>query len=138
MAKLDFLLVEDSINDVHMIKRIISKESLAANYVWVEDGEKAINYLLSAPKDAPTVVLLDIKLPKVDGLEVLKTLKANRLTRHIPVVMFSSSSQERDIKEAYTHGANSYLTKPSTFSEFKVTITSFIKYWLNLNKTVTT
>jgi two-component system response regulator len=101
----------------------------------VKDGVEALDYLLGVPvRELPVVVLLDIKLPKMDGLEVLKRLRAEERTRLLPVVILTSSKEERDILNGYKHGANSYVRKPVDFDQFNEAIKHLGLYWLLLNE----
>jgi len=136
METLELLLVEDSHSDAYMVKRILKKEVLAKNHEWLKDGAEAIDYLAKEEIPNISLVLLDIKLPKISGLDVLKSIKQNEKTKNIPVVMFSSSEEQKDIETAYKYGANGYITKPREFSTLKETIRILTKYWLNLNKTL--
>lgn len=134
METIDLLIVEDSPTDAHMIERVLTKEKLTDRFHWVKDGEEALIYLLNLESPNPAVVLLDIKLPKVTGLEVLKRIRMEPRLNHLPVVMFSSSYQPSDIEAAYKLGANSYLTKPDGYSEIQEVIRLFSNYWLKYNK----
>ena len=136
MDRLDILIVEDNPNDAYIMQRIIEKQSLADNYQWLQDGEKAIQYLFAESQPLPRLILLDIQLPKVNGLEVLDKIKSNASTTNIPVIMFSSSDQTSDIETSYQSGANSYLVKPTSYAELNQTLQLAITYWLNLNKTI--
>lgn len=136
MDKVDFLLVEDSVSDAHMIERIIQKQSIVEKYRWLKDGAEAIDFLEQEEVSSVCFVLLDIKLPKVSGLEVLKRVRSNEKTRYLPIVMYSSSEEEQDIKSAYLNGANSYITKPINFGDLKSTLKQLTTYWLKINKTL--
>lgn len=134
MSKIDFLLVEDSVPDAHMIERIVQKQAISKGYKWLKDGEEAIDFLAHNELNSTCFILLDIKLPKISGLEVLKVVRANEKTSHLPIVMYSSSKEEEDIKRAYLNGANSYIIKPLDFSNLKSTLKQLTTYWLKLNK----
>lgn len=136
MNDLDFLFVEDSINDVYLIKRILKKENLTEKYHWLKDGKEALDYFENEENPLPKVVLLDIKMPKVNGLEVLKFLKENSRTKKMPVVMYSSSLQKSDVDTAYDLGANSYMRKPETLNDMKELFVQIFKYWVLFNKNV--
>lgn len=136
MNNLDLVIVEDSLSDVHLIERAFRSEGIPLKYHWVKDGAEAIDFFSSSDFPDTKAVLLDIKLPKVDGLEVLKHLKSQERTSYIPVVIFSSSRQSRDLQAAYQMGANSYLTKPESYDELKTLLRNFTNYWLKLNKRV--
>lgn len=135
MNNTNFLLVEDNESEAFLVERIVKKKKLVEDYRWFKDGIEAISYLQQEQAEKPSVILLDIGLPKISGLEILKTIKSDQNISDIPVVMFSSSYESKDIELAYEYGANSYLTKPTEFSELKTTITTVLQYWLNLNKT---
>ena len=136
MDNLDLLFVEDSINDGHLIKRILRKENLTDNFTWLKDGEEALNYFSNKTSTIPKVILLDIKMPKVNGFEVLEQLKSDSRTKDIPVVMYSSSVEESDIKKAYALGANSYLKKPETLNDMKDLFKQVFHYWVMFNKNI--
>lgn len=134
------LLVEDSPNDVELTLTALERHNLANEVVVVNDGEEALNYLhrrgryrLRAPGE-PVVVLLDIKLPKVDGLQVLKELRTNASMRAIPVVMLTSSREECDIVESYNLGVNAYVVKPVNFQDFVAAITELGLFWAVINQ----
>ena len=137
----DILLVEDNPRDAEMITRAIRKQNIANPLSVVEDGAEALDFIfcrgayanrnISSP---PKVVLLDLKLPKVDGLEVLKAIKADERTRTIPVVIVTSSKEDPDIKAAYALGANSYVVKPVGFDAFLDAMSSPGLYWLLMNQ----
>lgn len=133
MKEIDFILVEDSEVDGQLLKRIIKKERLTENYVWMKDGGQIMDYLKDENAAMPTAILLDIKLPKVNGLDVLKFIRSSERTRNIPVVMYSSSDMRDDIQTAYQYGANSYLTKPNGFGEMKEQFVDFFNYWIKHN-----
>lgn len=135
------LLVEDNPNDAELTIRALKKQNLANSLVWVKDGAEALDFLFGtgayAPRDlhaGPRVVLLDLRLPKVDGLEVLQKMKADERTRAIPVVVLSSSTQDRDIIESYKLGVNSYVSKPVKFEEFAKEVAQLGMYWLLINR----
>ena len=134
------LLVEDNPDDEFLTVRALEKHRVANRIDVVRDGAEAIEYLFCtgafATRDAtegPQVILLDLKLPKVDGHEVLARVRESELTRHIPVVILTSSDEERDVARAYTAGANSYVRKPVDFGEFVEAAKQLGLYWLLLN-----
>lgn len=136
------LLVEDNPDDVALALRAFQKNKIANEVKVIGDGEEALDYLLSrgtyADKDAeplPEVLLLDLKLPKVEGLEVLKQIRAHKRTRLLPVVILTSSREERDLVAGYSLGANSYIQKPVDYSQFTEAIRQLGMYWLVLNET---
>lgn len=134
---IEILLVEDDPNDVELTL-IAFKDTRVANKVKVlRDGEEALEYLFGegiAGGRRPKCVLLDLKLPKINGLEVLKRIKTDQRTKHIPVIMLTSSREERDILESYEYGVNSYITKPVDFEQFTKAIHQIGYYWLLLNE----
>ncbi len=135
------LLVEDNPNDIALTERALKKANVANELVIAEDGVEALKYLFGEegdpagpPKGLPVVVLLDLKLPRVDGLEVLRRIREDDSTRLLPVVILTSSSEEKDIVRSYDLGANSYIRKPVRFSEFVEAIRQLGLYWLVLNQ----
>jgi CheY-like chemotaxis protein len=129
------LLVEDNPMDVDLTRRAFAMNHLAVIIEVASDGEKAVDFMSRWDGGAPLprVILLDLKLPKVSGLEVLKKLKQHPIYRHIPVVVLTSSSEDRDIQTAYAYGANSYIVKEIDFDRF-LDIAAYIEnYWCNLN-----
>ena len=141
MAALTILLVEDNPDDEVLTVRALQKQPLANEIIAVRDGAEALEYLLGTGQyagrdasDCPAVVLLDLKLPKVDGLEVLRRLRASDHTKHTPVVVLTSSDDHRDIIESYRHGANSYVRKPVNFDQFQEAVRHVQSYWLRLNE----
>ena len=139
-TKVDIVLVEDNASDAELCIRALRKHNLANGLVRVKDGVEALDLLL--PDDdgvdrstpSPKVILLDLRLPKVDGLEVLKKLKADRRTRTLPIVVLTSSKQDRDVIEAYGLGVNSFISKPVVFDEFVDTVVKLGLYWLVVNR----
>jgi len=131
--QIEILLVEDSAEDAEMTLRALRKNHLANRVHWVKDGEEALAYLFNS--QAPKLVMLDLKMPKVDGIEVLRQLKAHPRTRAIPVVVMTSSNEERDVVETYRLGVNSYIVKPVGFEAFLETIAKIGLYWLLTNRT---
>ena len=137
----EIVIIEDNPNDAELMVRTLKKNQLANNLIVIEDGEQAIDYLFQKGRYAdnklsvlPKVIFLDLKLPKVDGLEILKQLKSNNRTRKIPVVIVTSSKEDPDISEAYKLGANSYVVKPVNFDDFIKTINQLGLYWLLVNE----
>ncbi|HEY7654285.1 MAG TPA: response regulator [Methylomirabilota bacterium] len=140
-GEVDILLVEDNPDDRELTLRALRKARVANTVQVAEDGEKALEYLFGtgahAGRDAshaPKVVLLDLKLPKVSGLEVLRRLRADDRTREIPVVVLTSSREESDVIEAYRLGLNSYVVKPVEFEAFAEAVRQVGLYWLLLNE----
>jgi CheY-like chemotaxis protein len=141
MGRIDILLVEDSPEDVEMTLRAFKKQNLINKVHVVEDGEQALDYIFAKGKyedrdfnNKPKVILLDLKLPKVDGMEVLRIIRGDDRTKFIPVVILTSSQEEKDIMESYKLGVNSYITKPVEFNKFVETVSELGLYWLLLNK----
>jgi two-component system response regulator len=135
------LLVEDNSNDEALTLRALKKANISNKVVVVRDGAEAIDYLHAKGKfvgrnvaDVPQVVLLDLNLPKVGGHDVLRAIRADAGTRLIPVVVLTSSKQERDLFEGYKLGANSYVVKPVDFSQFSAAVGQLGLYWLLLNE----
>lgn len=140
---IDILLVEDNPNDAELAIRALKKNNLANRLHWVKDGAEALEfisadgaYTVRQAANVPKVVLLDLKLPKVDGLEVLRRLKSDALTKNIPTVILTSSKEERDLVETYNLGVNSYVVKPVEFEDFVRAVAEVGLYWLLINKPV--
>ena len=136
----EILLVEDNPSDEELTIHALKSHQLANNIEVVRDGAEALDYLFHtgafagrSAGDRPRMILLDLKLPKVDGLEVLRRIKSDVRTRSIPVVMLTSSHEERDIVESYDLGVNSYIVKPVEFSQFTEAVRQVGLYWLLLN-----
>ncbi len=139
-APVEVLIVEDNPQDAELAVRALRKSNIAANFQIAEDGEEALDFIFSTGRFSGNghannlkVIFLDLKLPKVGGLEVLKTVKSNESTRTIPVVVVTSSREEPDIQAAYALGANSYVVKPVDFESFMKTIGMTGQYWLSSN-----
>ena len=136
----EILLVEDNPTDAELTMRALKKKNLANNLVWVKDGVEALDFIFSKGQYenrgnlTPKLILLDLKLPKIDGIEVLRTLKADPKTRTVPVVMLTSSHEERDIVESYQLGVNSYIVKPVDFDKFVEMVSQVGLYWSLVNK----
>jgi two-component system, response regulator len=137
---IDILLVEDNPKDAELMIRALKKQNIANHFIVVEDGAEALDFIFCRGKfkqreitQRPKVILLDIKLPKVNGLEVLQAIKENAHTHHIPVVMVTSSSEDPDMQKAYDLGANSYVVKPVEFEAFYNAMTNIGLYWLLIN-----
>lgn len=138
----EILLIEDNLHDVELALHALEKNNLANRIQIVRDGAEALEFLFcegqyssrqTGPMNQPRVILLDLKLPKIDGLEVLKRLKADERTRSIPVVMLTSSAEERDVVESYRLGVNSYIVKPVDFDQFTEAVRQLGMYWMLLN-----
>lgn len=144
MAKTDeveILLVEDNPTDAELCIRALKKHNLANKLVWVKDGAEALDFIFATGgyagrkiEDVPKVILLDLRLPKIDGQEVLRRVKSDERTKTIPVVVLTSSKEDRDIAESYKLGVNSYISKPVVFDEFVKVVSELGMYWLLVNK----
>jgi len=138
---IEILLVEDNPDDVELALFALKKNNFANTVHVVRDGEEALDFLFCRGEHCgrcfdkpPRVVLLDLKLPKVDGLEVLRALKSDPRTKAVPVVVMTSSKQQRDMVEGYKFGVNSYIQKPIDFAEFREIIKQLGYYWLVINQ----
>jgi CheY-like chemotaxis protein len=143
LQQVEILLVEDNPEDAEMTMRALRKRNLANHLHWVKDGEEALEYLFCTGRYAsrdrtqpPRLVLLDIKMPKVDGIEVLRRVKASDL-KQVPVVVMTSSNEERDVLESYRLGVNSYIVKPVQFEDFMETVSKIGLYWVLTNRVPT-
>jgi len=139
--QLEILLVEDNPEDAEMTMRALRKRNLANQLHWVKDGEEALDYLFCRgqyagrdPARPPKLVLLDIKMPKVDGIEVLRQVKGSAALKSVPVVVMTSSNEERDVVESYRLGVNSYIVKPVAFEAFLDTVSKIGLYWVLTNR----
>jgi len=139
--EVEVLLVEDNLRDAEMTLRTLRKHNLANHVFHVKDGQKALDWLFCQgthagrdPGKLPKVVLLDLKLPKVDGLEVLRAIRSDERTRLIPVVVMTSSREDRDVIESYKLGVNSYVVKPVDFEGFSAAVAELGHYWLLVNQ----
>lgn len=138
----DLLLVEDNVNDAELTIRALKKNNMANNLFHVRDGEEALEFIFAPGKFSdrkdlllrPKIILLDLKLPKVNGIEVLQKIKADPRTRSIPVVILTSSKEDPDIQKCYALGANSYIVKPVNFEGLAEAIKNLGFYWLLLNQ----
>ena len=141
LTGVEILLVEDSPEDAELALRALRKQNLANRVHLVRDGAEALEFVFATGayagrgvESTPKVVFLDLKLPKVDGLEVLRRIKADPRTKRIPVVVMTSSREERDIVESYELGVNSYVVKPVDFEQFVRSVSELGLYWLLLNQ----
>jgi len=139
--EVEILLVEDNDQDAEMTLRALQKQNMANNVHRVENGQEALNFLFATGaysdrnvNKGPRVVLLDLKLPKVDGLEVLQRIKSDERTKMIPVVVLTSSKEDRDMVDSYKLGVNSYISKPVEFERFLEAVKQFGLYWLLVNR----
>jgi CheY-like chemotaxis protein len=135
------LLVEDNADDEKLTVRALSKNRIGDKVVVVRDGAEALDFLFCTntyadrdPLDMPNLILLDLKLPKIDGLEVLRRIRADKRTRILPIIILTSSNEEQDLIKAYEGGANSYIRKPIDFAQFEEYVRQLGQYWLVLNE----
>ncbi len=135
------LLVEDNPDDIELTKRAFEKQNAANKLVVAENGVEALDYLFATGPHSdrdnsimPSLILLDLKLPQMDGFEVLRRLRADERTKLIPVVVLTSSDQDIDLIESYNLGCNSYLRKPTSFAKFIEDLRTLVSYWLHLNE----
>ena len=140
LKSVEILLVEDNATDAELTMRALRRNNLANNVVWVKNGAEALDFLFcqgayaGRRNDKPKLILLDVKMPKVGGLEVLRQVKSDERTKTIPVVMLTSSGEEPDIAESYKLGANSYIVKPVDFEQFGETVAKAGLYWMVVNQ----
>jgi len=139
--EIEILLVEDSPKDAEMTQRALRRHNLGNHVHWVKDGAEALDYLFCRdayaarnPSRPPRLVLLDIKMPKIDGIEVLRQVKADERLRTVPVVVMTSSNEERDVVETYRLGVNSYIVKPIEFADFLEVVAKIGLYWVITNR----
>lgn len=141
LQAVQILLAEDNPSDAEMTMRALKKIGLINEIVWVKDGQEALDYIFRRGEFAgrancqPKLVMLDLKMPRVDGIEVLQQLKLHEATKTIPVVMLTSSAEEKDIIRSYQLGVNSYIVKPVQFDKFFEEVASLGCYWAIMNKT---
>lgn len=130
------LLVEDTPEDAELTLLAFKRKKIPIKIDVVKDGVEALDYLLNENKKfiLPDIVLMDLKLPKIDGVEVLKKIRENKLTKLLPVIILTSSKEEKDILNCYKHGANSYICKSIDFEKFSNIIEVFGEYWFNINE----
>lgn len=141
VSEVEILMAEDNPNDTELALRALKKQNLTNKIHVVKDGEEALDFIFAKGAyaernkvDIPKLILLDLKLPKVDGLEVLRQIKADEFTKRIPVVVLTSSREESDLIESYKLGANSYIVKPIDFDKFIDCVGKLGLYWLLLNE----
>ncbi len=140
VEEVEILLVEDNPTDAELAMRALKKSNLANKLVWVKDGAEALDFIFATGAysgrqvaNGPKVIMLDLRLPKVDGMEVLRRVKSDERTRTIPVVVLTSSKEDRDVAESYKLGVNSYISKPVDFDQFAKTVSELGLYWLLVN-----
>jgi len=139
--QVEILLVEDNPNDIELTLRALKKNNLANKVLVVTDGAQALDFIFHTGAYAgrvtdnhPKIILLDLKLPKVDGIEVIRKIKSEMETKVIPIVVLTSSEEEKDVMESYGLGVNSYIVKPVDFDKFAKTVADIGLYWLLINK----
>jgi len=139
--EIDILLIEDNEDDAELTIRALRKDNVARNIIHLKDGEDALDFLFGNGQytgrntnNRPLLILLDLKMPKVSGLEVLEQLKSNDQTKTIPVVMLTSSKEHPDVEKAYALGANSYIVKPVDFDNFRKVVNDLGIYWLHVSQ----
>lgn len=142
LNEVEVLLVEDNPSDAELTMRALKKRNLANKLFHAKDGAEALDFVFAKGpfvhrrvENGPKVVLLDLKLPKVDGLEVLRRIKSDERTRKIPVVVMTSSREDKDLDTCYEHGVNGYVVKPVEFEDFSRAVSELGFYWLLLNET---
>lgn len=142
VEEVEILVVEDNPHDYELATRALKRIKLANNVHWVRDGAEALDFIFCTDAYAhrsiangPRLILLDLKLPKVDGIQVLEKIKSDERTKRIPVVMLTSSQEESDIVESYKLGVNSYIVKPVDYQKFVETVSEAGFYWMLINKT---
>jgi two-component system response regulator len=131
---INILLVEDSIEDAKLIIRALNQIKAHDKIHHLEDGQEALDYLFQPDSPLPQLIIMDLKMPRVDGLEVLRRLKADERRKVIPVVMLTSSKEEQDIINSYQLGVNAYIVKPVDFHKFTSTVSSLGSFWLSVNQ----
>ena len=141
-GEVEILLVEDNMGDAELTMRALKKDNLTNKLVHVENGAEALDYIFAKgayidrnEKNLPQIIVLDLKMPKVNGIEVLQKIKANERTRKIPVIVLTSSKEDPDIEKCYSLGVNSYVVKPVEFGKFVKAVNDLGLYWLKLNQT---
>jgi len=141
MNEVEILLVEDNPTDAELAIRALNKQHLPNKLEWVKDGAQALDFVFAqgdyshrSVENGPKVILLDLRLPKVDGMEVLRRIKSDERTRTIPVVVLTSSKEDRDVAESYNLGVNSFISKPVEFDAFAKTVAEMGMYWLLVNR----
>lgn len=143
METKELLYIEDNPSDIELTLRALKKHNVANSIQIIKDGEEALEYIFATGryaerdvKEKPKVILLDLKLPKVGGLEILKEIKADERTKTIPVVVLTSSREEKDMIESYNYGVNSYVVKPINFDSFSEAVAALGLFWLLVNESL--
>ncbi|MES2763075.1 MAG: response regulator [Bacteroidota bacterium] len=138
---MEIILVEDSMEDANLVMRSLKKSNLSNSIIHLKDGAEALDFIFARGvyesrniEDTPKLILLDLKMPKVDGLQVLRAIKADDLTKLIPVVIMTSSREDKDLLESYKLGVNSYVVKPVAFENFAKAVAELGIYWLMINQ----
>ncbi|TRX02727.1 response regulator [Flavobacterium gawalongense] len=141
MDSLQILLVEDNMNDAELTIRALKKNNLANKLIHLKDGAKALDFIFAQGEyshremdNIPNVIVLDLKMPKVNGIEVLRRIKSDERTKRIPIVVLTSSKEDPDIQECYSLGVNSYVVKPVEFDHFVKAVSDLGLYWMILNQ----
>lgn len=139
--QIEILLIEDNMNDAELTIRALKKKNLANKLVHLEDGQEALDFIFAEGnypdrriEDTPKIILLDLKLPKINGIQVLKRIKSDERTKRIPVIVLTSSKEDPDIKECYRLGVNSYVVKPVEFEKFLNEVSELGLYWMIINQ----
>lgn len=132
----DLIILEGNPLDIHLLDRVFENYLEKIKYKIIDDGEIAMNYFENELNPMPKIIFMDIKVPKISGLEILKKIRKIAHLQFVPIVMLSSSNQENDIKMAYEYGANSYLTKSEDFNVFRENLKVAVDYWVNCNITI--
>ena len=133
-AAVEILLIEDNPHDAELTIRALKKNNLANNLLHLQDGKEALDFLFNEKNQMPKLILLDLKMPKVDGIEVLRKLKSDERRKVIPTVVLTSSKEERDVIDSYQLGVNAYIVKPVDFDQFVKAVTQLGFFWLILNQ----
>jgi len=143
IENIDILLVEDNPNDADLAIMALEERNLANNIVWIDDGQEALDFVFAQGKykgrnikQNPKLILLDLKMPKVDGLEILREIKSNESTMKIPVVILTSSTEDEDKVKSYELHVNSFVSKPVDFDEFSKVVAELGFYWMLINKSL--
>lgn len=133
-AAVEILLIEDNPHDAELTIRALKKNNLANNLLHLQDGKEALDFLFNDKNQMPKLILLDLKMPRVDGVEVLRKLKSDDQKKVIPTVVLTSSKEERDVVDSYKLGVNAYIVKPVDFDQFVKAVTQLGFFWLILNQ----